>query len=161
MEADDIVEVYAVVCATYEREFSALAVKGWQLALAPFESTIVEHAVAEILREKRPFPPKPGEIVDMIHRLDGTIPPTLDAATGYYLAGQLDAHPLVREAAAAVPWDVNHPDVADRARFQFRNAYAALIDRHEDDRLRPAREAIEAGSPAAAFAALIAGEATT
>lgn len=156
MEADDVAELYTVVAETFERPLSELACKGWQLALGPYDGPKVWAAVGLMLAEERPFMPKPGEVVAMVRRIDGDIPPTPDAALGCFLVGDL-SHPLVAAAAASAYWDPNDPDKAVEARMRFRAAYSAEVDQFEDDKLRPVREAIEAGSAGDRLAQLLAG----
>jgi hypothetical protein len=153
----EIRQLYLLAAGAARHAPSEIEAASWVWLLDDIDAAQATAMVRDYCRRHK-WMPQPAEIIEAVRRLNGDIPPTVDEATGYYLADEWDRHPLVRRAADAVDWDHHHPDVADRARFSFRNAYAALLEQTEDDRLRPAREAITAGT-GADLMQLLAGEA--
>jgi hypothetical protein len=165
MDAEQTETVYLTCCYNWRRDPVQGELGAWGYAFEDADADVVAEALKMLLREDprpakdRAFMPRPDDILRLCRRVNGDIPPTLDEAVGLYLADDY-SHPLVAAAVdslGAARLDPHHPDVATSARFEFRNAYAAVLARHEDDKLRPAREALEAGSPGAELLAIIAG----
>jgi hypothetical protein len=166
MDAKQVSTIYVLCCGNWRREPSEIELTAWEVAFEDADGDTVAATVRHMMRDDprpakdRAFMPRPNDILDLCRRVDGDIPPTLDEAVGLYLADD-HSHPLVAAAVASLGrmrLDPHQPEVATAARFEFRNAYAAVLARHEDDLLRPAREAIEAGTPGAELMALLAGD---
>lgn len=119
--------LYGLMCATWRNAPNEPELAAWTLAFEDADPHLVMLVAKQIIREDRPFMPRPGEILAELRKHDETIPPTLDEATGYYLSGNWDVHPLVDKAARAVEWDRNHPEVAVQAKFDFRQNYEAAL----------------------------------
>lgn len=156
MDADQTEALYALMCATWRNQPNKPELTAWQLAFADSDAELAMVAATTIIREDRPFMPRPGGIIAVMRSHDESIPPTLEQATGYYLAGDWDAHPLVNKAARAVEWDHTHPEVADRARFQFRDLYESELKTAEVEQRRVEREALHGGP--GIIGALLAGD---
>lgn len=166
MDTNETEAVYLLCCGNWRREPVGTELAAWALAFEDAAPDTALEAVKVLMRDDprdprdRAFMPRPNDILALCRRVNGEIPPKLDEAVGYYLAGD-HSHPLVAAAVASLGrmrLDPHNPEVATAARFEFRNAYAAMLDRFEDDKLRPAREAIEAGSAGERLAQLLAGE---
>lgn len=147
----NVARCYTIVALAYGLDASTEAVDTWTMLLADVDDAAGIEATKALCRRDSPFPPRPGEIVAEAARLDGTAPPTIDVALGHYLAGNWDVHPAVRAAADRVYWDRRL--VPERASFEFRQVYAAVVDdtpaltdRHHE-RLGPARPATGEGEP--------------
>lgn len=142
MDADEIKTVYGIMCATWRHEPLEAELMAWALAFEDAEAETVMLAVKQVIREDRPFMPRPGEVLAVARQHDETIPPSVDEATGYYLAGDWSVHPLVEQAAKTVQWDRNHPEVATQAKFDFRQNYEAAVRDHEAGVRRAERQAL-------------------
>lgn len=128
-------ECYALVASAYGLEASTHQIEAWQLLLGDLDGPAALEATKRLCLRDTPFPPRPGEIKAEVERMTNTAAPDLEAATGYYLAGNWDVHPAVNAAAQRVYWDrINAPD---KARFQFRDLYNAELDHAETGRNDP------------------------
>lgn len=108
----------------------------WHALLSDLDGEAVLAATVSLLRKPEPWPPTPGQIRAEVDRLDGTTPPSEQAALGYYLAGksQWSAHPAVERAAKSVQWDPK--ELPERATWDFKAAYARELDREENGHVR-------------------------
>lgn len=156
MTPNETQALYALMCATWRNQPNEPELTAWQLAFAESDPDIAMAAATAVIREDRPFMPRPGEIIGVMRSHDETIPPTPVQALGFYMAGNWDAHPLVRKAADAVEWDRTHPEVADRARFQFRDLYESELRTVEIEQRRGERERLH-GGPGDLAALLVGG----
>lgn len=132
MNRTETAKCYALVAKTYGTASDPEAMEAWHLLLGDLDGEQAQTATVALCRTMT-FAPRPAEIRAEVDRASGVTPPSLDAALGFYLAGEWDRHPLVRAAAAAVHWDrINAPDQAQR---QFRALYGAALH-DETDRSR-------------------------
>lgn len=135
-------ECYALVAAAYQLEPDETNLKAWHILLGDLDGQEAIAATVRLCRRDTPFAPRPGEIIAEVERVTGDKAPSLEAAVGFYMAGEWTIHPAVERAARAVQWDrINAPD---KARYQFRSMYEAELWREETGARREA-EAINAG----------------
>lgn len=106
----------------------------WHALLSDLDGEAVLAATVSLLRKPSAFAPTPGQIRAEVERMDGTTPPSEQAALGYYMSGEWDAHPAVARAAKAVYWDRN--ECPEEAKWDFRARYAAELDREENGHVR-------------------------
>jgi hypothetical protein len=144
MNRSDTAKVYALVCGAYDVTMSEIGITAWHALLADLDAKLTMEAARRLCLRDSSFPPRPGEVVAEMQRLTGDTPPPLEAATGYYLAGQLDAHPVVAQVAAGCYWDrINAPE---EAKWDFRARYQAALHDIDEGTRRPVREALN-GAP--------------
>lgn len=141
MRRTDTAKIFALVAATYNMAVNELAVEAWHLLLADLDADQATTATKRLCRRDTPFPPRPGEIVAEVERINGTTPPSTEAALGFYLAGKWDRHPLIAIAAGRVPWDRN--TAPDEAKWSFRSHYEAALFDHATG-TSPKRQRLEA-----------------
>lgn len=143
MNHQESLAAYVLCCSIWRRDPTDTELAGWVLAFEDADPVVINETIKLVVKEDRPFMPRPGEILNEARRLSGDVPPTVAEALGAYQMGDL-SNPLVAEAASGAYWDVNG-EKGESEVHRFRAAYAALLRRAEDDKLRPARDAIEAG----------------
>lgn len=99
--------------------------EAWHLVLGDADGEQALEATLRLCRQDRQHAPRPGEVLAEIARMTDTTAPTVDAAVGFYIAGQWDRHPLVKRAAEAVYWD--RREMPDKAKWDFRNLYESML----------------------------------
>ncbi len=153
MNRTETAKCYALAAGAYEMEPSATTIEAWHLLLADLDGDAALAATKRLCQRDTPFPPRPGEIVAEVARLTGDELPSLDAAVGFYLAGEWDRHPAIRAAASRVQWDRNG-DKAQAAVWEFRSYYSAAM--HAEESGRPLRAVGNGDGPQRIGAALFA-----
>lgn len=149
MNRSDTAKVYALVCGAYDTTPSEVGITAWHALLADLDFEHTMEAARLLCRRDSPFAPRPGEIIAEVARLNGDTPPPLEVAIGYFLAGHLDAHPAVAEAARGCHWcRINAPE---EAKWEFRSRYQAVLHDHEEGTRRPSRQALTQGPARADF----------
>lgn len=148
MNRSDTAKCYALVCGAYSAPPDEVNVEAWYLLLRHLNADLAMEATRRLCLRDSPFPPRPGEIAAEARRILGDEPPSVDAALGLYAAGEKDTHPLVRAAADRCYWRFDRDD-ADKVRFEFRDAYQAVLYKAEDDAREPSRAALGIESVAA------------
>ncbi len=141
MNRTDTAQCYALVCAAYETEPNELNIEAWHLLMRDLDGPLAIEATRRLCRRDSPFPPRPGEILAEAKRIRGEEPPGVDAAVGLYFADREDMHPLVQRAAGKCFFDRHKTDY-ERARWEFRNAYEAILYEAEDEARQPSRQAL-------------------
>jgi hypothetical protein len=143
---DQVAECYSLAMTAYRQDLRAEELNSWLevLGAADIDGAVAVTATVRLCMRPGQWPPTPGDVVAETLAVMGRPPaPELDAAVGYYLAGDWDAHPAVAQAARAVWWDrVNAEAQAVR---QFRQLYAAALD----DTVRRPAPAVRRSEPAA------------
>lgn len=129
MNRAEVAECFALVVACYDLDPAPATIEAWHVMLRDLDADEAFAATKALCARDTAFAPRPGEIIAQVRRARGDEPPTLEAATGYFLAGEHTAHPLVEQATSAVTWDRRL--APDQARFQFRAAYLAALDAAE------------------------------
>jgi len=126
MERIDTAKCYMLVCAAFNMEPRDEAIEAWHLLLGDLPGVETLEATRLLCLTDRDYPPRPGQIRAETNRLTGNDePPSVGAATGLYMAGRWDAHPLVEKAARKVQWDrLNAPE---EAKWEFRSLYEAAL----------------------------------
>lgn len=153
MTPEETTQLYLLACAASRQQPSEREQAAWVWLLDDLAADEAVAAVKRHCREEK-WMPQPAEIVDQVRRLNGDVPPTLEAAVGYYLSGEHDAHSLVAKAAEMSQWDYRHPEVATQAKFDFRNHYQGLLDQEQRRQAREDREQLTGGP----IAQLLSGE---
>lgn len=149
MNRSDTAKVYALVCGAYDTTPSEVGITAWHALLVDLDPQLAMEAARRLCSRDSSFPPRPGEILAEVSRLTGDTPPPLEVAVGYFLAGQLDAHPAVAEAAEGCKWcRVNAPE---EAKWEFRSRYQAVLHDLEEGTRRPVRDALARGPQRADF----------
>lgn len=137
MTKNQTAEVVTFVAKAHRSmDTDATTMRVWHALLSDLDGPAVMDATMSLLRKPSPFPPTPGQIRAEVDRLDGSTPPSEQAALGYYLAGkaQWSAHPAVERAAKSVMWDPT--ELPDRATWDFKAAYARELDREQNGHVR-------------------------
>lgn len=135
MTKPEMVALLALIAKVYPTQATDKAtLAAWYDVMGDTEPDAALAATRSLLRQPNDFPPKPGHILAEVARLNGSTAPLLEAATGYFMAGNINAHPAVARAAATVYWDRAHKP--DEARWQFRDAYSAELDREQNGHVR-------------------------
>jgi len=135
---------YTLACKAYGAPIDELELRSWHELLHDLDGSMALEATRRLCLRDAKFKPNPGEIKTEVERIDGATPPPMNAAIGFYLAGEWDEHPLIRTAAEKVYWDRNNEP--EKARHDFRNHYAAALDQHENGHT-PRRPAIGESTP--------------
>jgi hypothetical protein len=137
-----VAECYTLAMTSHHRDVKSEELRAWHAVLeaSGVDGDAAVQATIRLCMEPGGFPPTPGDVIAEV--LAGTTPPALDAAIGFYLAGDWDAHPLVAVAARNVWWD--RTNAQDQAVRQFRQFYAAAIEA-ESSRRRTATELVRIG----------------
>lgn len=144
MTRPETAQVVALITAAYGVEFTPEQIAAWHALLGDLDGTVVLEATRRLCLTDNPHPPRPGQVKAEVDHLDGTTPPSIDAAVGLYLSGDWSVHPLVEKAAMRVMWDrVTNPEAA---KWQFRTIYEGALFDHDDGTRRPFRTAITAGA---------------
>lgn len=160
MTPDDARRLYVLAASSTRTQPTDTEAAAWVWLLDDIDPRLAAVALRAMLApatpgaKGRPFMPAVSELVAEVRRISGDVPPTVDEALGYYMAGRHDAHPLIGEAARMATWDYRVADVARQAGFDFKANYAGLLHREDrkarDEQLElaggPIAEAIGAGS---------------
>jgi hypothetical protein len=142
MNREDTARCYALVCGAYEATApNETTLAAWHMLIQDLDAKVALEATRRLCLRDSPFPPRPGEILAEVRRIRGEEPPSVAAAVGLYFADREDMHPLVQRAAAKCCFDRHRTDY-DRARWEFRNSYEALLYEAEDEARQPSRQAL-------------------
>lgn len=139
MNRTDTAKCYALVCGAYCVEPNEVNIESWLMLLRDLDGALALEATRRLCLRDSPFPPRPGEIMAEARRIRGNEPPNVDAAVGLYFADRDELHPLVQLAAAKCFFDRHKTDY-DRARWEFRNAYEAVLYEAEDELRESSRQ---------------------
>lgn len=135
MTKPEMVSLLALIAKVYPTQATDKAtLAAWFGVMGDTDPDKALTATRSLLRQPNDFPPRPGHILAEVDRLDGTTPPSEQAALGYYMSGQWSVHPAVERAAKLVYWDRN--ERPDDAKWDFRSRYAAELDREENGHVR-------------------------
>ncbi|HYH73335.1 MAG TPA: hypothetical protein VD764_08945, partial [Nocardioides sp.] len=143
---DQVAECYQLAMTAYRCDIKREELNAWLAVLgaADIDGDVAVTVTVRMCMRPGQWPPTPGDVVGETLAVMGRPPaPAIDAAVGYYLAGDWDVHPAVAQAARAVWWD----RVAAEAQAvrQFRQLYAAALD----DTVRRPAPAVRRSEPAA------------
>lgn len=128
MTRDEVAACYTLAMTNSRQAIRREELEAWYTVLGPttIDGAVALEATRRLCLRDSAFPPSSGEVYAETQRLDGSSPPSVEAATGHYLAGRWTAHPAVKRAASKVYWDRSYaPDAATR---EFRRLYAAELD---------------------------------
>lgn len=140
MTKDEVAACYTLAMTNFRQKIRREELEAWYAVLGPtgIDGSVALEATRRLCLRDSPFPPTSGEVYAETRRLDGSAPPSVEAAIGHYLAGRWNAHPAVKRAAAAVYWDRAYsPDAAAR---EFRRLYEAELDNEQSSRGLPELE---------------------
>lgn len=130
MNPDETKELYLAAAAATGTSPSQAQLDTWIWLMVDLDPAAARYVLAQHLRTSA-FMPKPAEIIQPALKLaEPEGPPSLEAATGYYMAGRWGEHPLVLKAAKSVYWDRH--EMPEKARWEFRDHYQAAL--HGDER---------------------------
>lgn len=127
LERKAVGDCYTLAMTAFRQPVRAEEIRAWYALLGPLEVDPADllEATRRLCLRDTPFPPTAGEVYAETRRLDGSSPPGVEAAVGFYLAGRWTEHPAVMRAATRVYWDRHYaPDAAAR---EFRRLYEAEL----------------------------------
>lgn len=135
MTKNQTAEVVTFVAKAHRSmDTDATTMRVWHALLSDLDGPAVMDATMSLLRKPAPFPPTPGQIRAEVERLDGSTPPSPEAALGYFMAKNEKAHPAVERAAKRVTWC--RDNAPTEAQWQFKAMYAAELDREQNGHVR-------------------------
>jgi hypothetical protein len=155
MNRKETARCYLLWAAAYDRDAKDATIAGWHAIIGDLDGDEAYEATLELCRSSKHVI-RPSEIRDRVLKKSGDLPPDIEAAIGYYLAGEWTVHPLVEKAAKRVDWD--RKMMPKEATYQFRAGYTALLDNSDTGRTGGGRRPqVERGGDAQPIGEILAG----
>lgn len=126
MNRAETARCYALVTAGYHQTPSEGVLAGWFALLGDLDAQEAYAATLHLCRTSK-YPPRPAEIREVVESAKGEVAPDVEAALGYFMAGEWSVHPAIEAAAKGVYWD--RLMAPDKAEFAFRALYKRALDR--------------------------------